>query len=380
MTTAVTWELLRGLAAFRAQNGCAISFYLDLHPSVSPTRAEVEVRVHALADEVERFESSSRAELTHQQREGLRDDAARLRAFFEEDFSREGCHGYVVFAAGPDGVWRPVPLSERVPDLARVGRALSLGPLIPLVGRDTGALVAFVGRERGDLYQLVSGRLELLAERFDEQPGRHDQGGWSQARYQRHIEKLVRDHLRETAALVARHVRQLGKPQLVIVSTDETRPQFEEVLSREAKDVILGWAAAEAHAGPAELLEVVEPLLEGRRAEEEARVVKRWSAEAGRSGRATTGWAQTLEAISDGRVELLLFQEALERTAWECPACGRLAVEGGSCPLDGSELEESGDGVDLAIHQTLARAGTVWAVRERADLEQAEGVGALLRY
>ena len=27
-------------------------------------------------------------------------------------------------------------------------------------------------------------------------PGRHSQGGWSQARYQRHIEHLVQQHLK----------------------------------------------------------------------------------------------------------------------------------------------------------------------------------------
>jgi peptide chain release factor subunit 1 len=373
----VTWDLLRDLAAFRAENGRAISLYVDLHPSVSPTRAELEIRVHALLDEIE---AASPAELTREQRQALRDDAARLRAFFEQNFSRDGCHGYVVFVSGLDGLWRPVPLSERVSDLARVGRALNLEPLVPLVGRGAGVLVAFVGRERGDLYQLVSGRLEPLAERFDEQPGRHDQGGWSQARYQRHIEKLVRDHLRKVAGLVDRYVRRLGRPHLVIVCTEETRPELEEALSREVKDVILGWTAAEAHAGPAELLEVVEPVIDDWRVEEETSVVERWSAEAGRDGRAAAGWASTLEAVTDGRVELLLFQEASEQTAWECPACGLLAVEAGACPLDGAGMEENRDGLDLAVHQTLAHGGAVYALRERGHLEQAEGIGALLRY
>jgi len=109
-------------------------------------------------------------------------------------------------------------------------------------------------------------------------------------------------------------------------------------------------------------------------------VVERWKEEAGRNGRAASGWARTLEAASDGRVELLFFQDGIDRPAWECPACGRVASEGGACPLDGTQMEQRNEGVDLAVHQTLAHGGTVCALRQRQDLEPVEGIGALLRF
>ena len=380
MAATVTWEGLRDLATFRAENGCAISMYLDLDPGESPTPDVVQSRVNALLDEVVRSETANRADLTHEQKRGLRDDVDRLREFFDTDFSREGSHGYAVYSAGLDNAWQPLPLSERVPDLVKVGRTFYLAPLVPLIGRGDGVLVAFVGRERGDLYRLRGGRLEELAKEFDEQPGRHDQGGWSQSRYQRHIEKLVQDHLKDVASTLDRLLRQLRRPRVVLVAGEEMRAELEEELSTEVRDAIIGWASADAHATPAQLLETVEPLLERWRAEQEASAVERWQEAAGRNGRAASGWAQTLEAASDGRVELLLFEDGADHTAWQCPACGRLAVEAGTCPLDGTQLEESRDGLDLAVHQTLAHGGTVWALRERQDLDPVEGIGAVLRY
>lgn len=380
MASTVTWNGLRDLARFRAQNGCAISLYLDLDPSVSPTVADAASRVNALIDEVERSEAARRPDLTHEQKQGLREDVGRLRRFFDHEFSREGARGFAVFCARLDNVWQPLPLSERVPDAVKVGNTFYLAPLVPLVGRGEGALVAVVGRERGHLYRLRAGRLDELVEQFDEQPGRHDQGGWSQSRFQRHIEKLVSEHLRDVADLLDRQVRRLRGPRVIVVASEETQAEFEEQLSHDVKDAIIGWTAAEAHATPPELLAAVEPVLQRWRAEQEARAVERWREEAGRNGRATGGWAQTLEAASDGRVELLLFHERANRTAWECPACGRLGSDGGTCPLDGTRMEESGEGLDLAVHQTLAHGGTVWALRERQDLDPVEGIGALLRY
>jgi peptide chain release factor subunit 1 len=380
MAATVTWEGLRELASFRAENGCAISFYVDLDPSVAPTPDVVQSHVNALLDEVVRSQMANRGELTHEQKQGLRNDVDRLREFFDSDFSREGSHGYAVYCAGLDNVWQPLPLSERVPDRAKVGSTFYLAPLVPLIGKGDGVLVAFVGRERGNLYRLRGGRLEELANEFDEQPGQHDQGGWSQGRFQRHIEKLVQDHLKDVAGTLERLLRQLRRPRVVILATEETRPELEEQLSNDVKEAIIGWASAEAHATPAQLLETVEPLLEQWRAEQEASAVERWQEAAGRNGRAASGWAQTFEAASDGRVELLLFHDGADHQAWQCPACGRLAAEPGTCPLDGTQMEESGDGLDLAVHQTLAHGGTVWALRQRQDLDPVEGIGAVLRY
>jgi peptide chain release factor subunit 1 len=376
----VTWDSLRDLAGFRAQNGCAISLYLDLDPSDTPTAATADTRVNALIDEIERSEAARRPELTHEQKEGLRKDVQRLREYFEQEFDRDGTHGLAVFCASLDNLWEPLPLSASVPDLLKVNRGLYLAPLVSLVGRGEGALVVFVGRERGDLLRLRAGRLEEIVELTDDTPGRHDQGGWSQARYQRHIEKLVHDHLKEVAAKVDGQIRRLRGPKLIVVASEETRPEFEDVLSHDARKAIVGWTTAEAHATPADLLELVEPLLESWRGEQETKAVERWKEEAGRNARASSGWGPTLEAASDGRVDLLLFQEGADHEAWECPACGRVAIEGGACPLDGTQMERRDEGLDLAVHQTLAHGGTVWAVSQRQDLEPVEGVGALLRF
>jgi peptide chain release factor subunit 1 len=380
VASTVTWDSLRDLAGFRAQNGCAISLFLDLDPSDTPTAAAADTRVNALIDEIERSEAARRPELTHEQKEGLRNDVQRLREYFEQEFDRDGTLGLAVFCASLDNLWEPLPLSTSVPDLLKVNRGLYLAPLVSLVGRGEGALVVFVGRERGDLLRLRAGRLEEIVEQTDDTPGRHDQGGWSQARYQRHIEKLVRDHLKEVAERVDECMRRLRGPRLIVVASEETRAEFEDVLSNEARKAIIGWTTAEAHATPADLLELVEPLLESWRGEQETKAIERWKEEAGRGARASSGWGPTLEAASDGRVDVLLFQEGVDHEAWECPACGRVGIEGGACPLDGTQMEHRDDGLDLAVHQTLAHGGTVWAIRQHQDLEPVEGIGALLRF
>ncbi len=261
------------------------------------------------------------------------------------------------------------------------GSQLYLAPLVRLVGRGDGALVAYVGRERGDVYRLRGGRLVALADESTEVPGRHDQGGRSQARYERHIETIVDRHLREVADALDESVRRLRGIRVVLVGSEDTRSGFEELLSTEVRSCLVGWASAEAHAEPPQLLAAAEPVLEEWRAGHEERLLGRWREEAAKSGRAATGWEETLEAASDGRVELLLVQDGVDESAYQCPACGRARMAGGRCALDGTTMERLEAGLDVAVHQTLKHGGTVEVIGEaRRALEPVGGVAALLRF
>src|SRR3989440_2987222 len=373
MAGTVTWPRLRELAAFRTENGCAISLYLNLDPSDVPTPGDAQTRMNALLTEAGK---TDRSDLTHDARRGLTADFDRIARWFDDDFERDGAQGLAVFAASLDNFWDTLSLPEPVPDGVRVGRDFYLSPLVPVIARTDGTIVAVVGREQGQIYRLRAGRLDPIVDQFEEQPGKHDQGGWSQARYQRHIEHLVQDHLKGVAEELDRSRRRLHSPKIVLVCSEETRSEFIDELSKEARDALVGWTQAEAHASPAELLHAVTPVLEQAEAKDEAEAIERWREEAGRNGRAASGWEQTLEAASDARVELLLFQEGSDRPAWRCPACGRAATSDGSCPLDGTRLERVEAGLDLAVHQTLAHGGAVRAIRHHEDLAPVEGIGA----
>ncbi|HKU56024.1 MAG TPA: Vms1/Ankzf1 family peptidyl-tRNA hydrolase [Gaiellaceae bacterium] len=381
MAGSITWEQLRELAAFRARHGCAASLYVGLDPSTVPTAGDLASHTRSLLARAERQLEEQRASLSHDERSALGRDLERIEAWFDDEFSREGVRGVAVFAAELDDLFLPLPLAWPVGDEARIAKQLYLAPLVRLVGTGDGALVAYVGRERGDVYRLRAGELVPLADETANVPGRHDQGGWSQSRYERHIETIVDRHLRDVADALDRSVRRFRDVRVVLAGPEETRSGFEGLLSAEARAALVGWVAAEAHVDAQGLLDVATPLLEEWRTGREERLLGRWREEAARNGRAATGWEETLQAASDGRVELLLVQEGADRPAHVCPACGRAQVTDGTCPLDGTTLQEADTGLDLAVHQTLTHGGTVEVIGEvHRDLEPVGGVAALLRF
>jgi peptide chain release factor subunit 1 len=376
MATAVTTDTLRGLAGFRAANGCAISIYIDLDPSATPTIPDVQTKFNAVLSEAEKAADAAPGK-GRDCRLAVREDIARIRDWWDDEFDRDGARGVAVFASSADGFFHALPLADGTGDSAHVGPSLHLAPLAGTLDRD-GALVAVVGRERGTIYRFEGGRLQEVADESEEQPGQHDQGGWSQGRYQRHIENLVQQHLKSVGGTLDEHARS-GGLRMVVVGPEELRGEFEAALSNEARAAVVGWATAEAHAGPSELLEVVRPLLDEARARADLEALARFEELHGRGERSATGWKQVLDAASDARVDVLLVEEGAQARAWECPQCGRASADGGDCPLDGTKLEERSDAVDLALHRVLAHGGSVVRVGAGA-LRDAKGIGALLRF
>src|SRR5678815_4536247 len=113
-TTTVSLDGLRELAGFRAQNGCAISLYVDLDPANSPTTRETTMRVHAMLDSAARSHGATRPDLAHEVKAGLKADFERLAQYFDGEFVRDGARGLAVFAAGPDNIWSVLALPWKV--------------------------------------------------------------------------------------------------------------------------------------------------------------------------------------------------------------------------------------------------------------------------
>jgi peptide chain release factor subunit 1 len=259
----ITWEQLRELAGFRTKQGCAVSLYLNLDPREVPTPADVETRANSLISETHRILDERKGSLGREQREALKADIERITNWFDDGLDRHGgVRGIAVFAAGLEGFWSTVRLPDPVPDDVRIAGELYQAPLARLVGRSDGVLVAAVGRERGHVFKLEGGQLVEIADETEDVPGRHDQGGWSQARYERHIDEIVERHWRRVAETLDHCVRTQHGARVVLIGADDMRSDFESILSNDVKGCLLGWTTAEAHADAPQLLEASRPVVE----------------------------------------------------------------------------------------------------------------------
>ena len=359
-----------------------ISLYMDLDPerfAIAPARAS---QIRSLVDEAGR-ELEAQEGLSHDERIALRSDIRRIDEFLTSPQAPfRGARALAVFCSSPAGLFEVVQLLRPTEARVSVGRSPYLEPLVAAL-QDRRWLVALVSRREG---RVLEGPAEGLAEQArleDFVRGRHDQGGWSQANYERSIEKDTEDHLRRVAEAVNRLWRTERFHRIAAGGPPEVVPRFEAHLAGDVRPHLIGERVAVDLSSANE--EQVRRAVAGLVAEDEKRserdALDRLQDGIGSGGRGAGGPYDTLVALNERRVQTLLLEPAMDRRGARCPQCGMLTVEANArCPADGSELEEVDHLREAAIEAALAQGADVFVVRHYPDLGPLQGIAALLRF
>ncbi len=121
-------------------------------------------------------------------------------------------------------------------------------------------------------------------------------------------------------------------------------------------------------------------LLHDANSERENRLVQTMITTQAKGGNATIGLDDTLQAISDKRVQTLIISDGLRIPGYVQEEAGFVVANLARSPLSDRELLEVADVVDSAVAYTLAQGGYVEVIADNPDLEAVGRIGAVLRY
>jgi peptide chain release factor subunit 1 len=373
-------EELRRLAEIRLDRPLVLSLYLNLDPAEFATPPARATAVRSLLDEAERrirdFE-----DLSHEERMALRDSLERAAALLQGELPSEGALAVAVFAAEPVALFEALKLPRPTGSRVAIRRSPLVAPLARLALRERWC-VTLVNRRDARVFRGAHEGLEEVEQVHDVVYGQHDRGGWSQARFQRGIEKEKDDHLKHTAEVLMKHFKQRPFERLIVGGPREVVADFESKLHPYLAERLAGRIDVDVeHSTPEQVLEAVQPRFEELEEHREAEALERL----GEPGRAATGLDDVLRVLNERRVETLVMDERFSADGTCCPTCGWLGPAGErTCPVDGTELEQlvGDDLIEAAVELTIQQSAEILAVRRRREelADRADGVAALLRF
>jgi len=293
--------------------------------------------------------------------------------------------GVVIYSSAPADLWEVVPLEVMVPSQVTVGPTPDVAVLETVVDEHPRMAVAILDGGDARIYSGEQGKAEEDAHSSVDLPGRHSQGGWSQARFQRHVEFHHTRHLKE----VGEKLESLfyGEPfdGLVLVGVEEATKAFESMLLDPLRQRVLGRLTASfKHDNDDEILDRARALREEDERANEAALVDRIRGLAEAGGQGALGIDETLAAVVEGRVDTLVVAEGVTREGSACLNCDYFAAARfEQCPVcSQSDVEELPDAVEHAIERALLSGGKVNVVFGSAAemLVSLGGIGAVLRY
>ena len=371
-------DTLRRLSSVRPDGAQVLSVYIDLDPTEFATPPARDTQVSSLLDDADR--RIREAELEHGERRALSEDLERLRGFLRRGLPAHGAHGLAVFCSGPAGLFEVVKLPERVDSAVVIDRGPWVEPLAGLAEHEE-LCVLLVNRRHARILRGTRKGLEEVEVVHDDVHGQHDQGGWSQPRYQRGIDEEVADHLRNAASSLFASFRRERFDRLLIGAPEELAPSMEQTLHPEVRARLGGRIAVDVeHSTPDRVLAAAAERLREADVAHERDALARLTEGVGRGDGGAAGLPDVLAALHERRVEILLYAEGFSAPGVACPRCGWLGVEAAGCPVDGTPLERRQNIVEDAVEAAVLQSAEALVVRHQEGLGPLGNIGAVLRF
>ncbi len=309
-----------------------------------------------------------------------RADLSKIEDYFSLDYDWQA-KGVAVFSSDGDGLWEVFTLPVPVQDGVFVGDRPYLQPLVTLMALYERYGIALVSREQARFFRLYMDEVMEFPGLESSIPGRHKQGGWAQARYQRHIDERAAQVLRSAAEAFVDLFERGEFDHVILAGTDENVSAFEELLPAGVRERVVGSFAADMTATTKDIKEEASRIAREFERERASRLVEEAITKAAKGKGATTGPDDTVNAVAQGRVQILLVQEGFHTPGRVCPNCGYMTIQPvNPCPYCFSDMKELPDIVSRAIEQTVKANGKVIVVQGDSKLKEAGSIAALLRY
>jgi len=361
------------LLHFDAGTSWVVSFYMGIGVYRAKKKAyELEAKditKRALGD----------AGLSGEARKDAEEDIHRIMNFLKMDFSGQA-KGLAAFSSKKAGLWQVYRLPVTMPDRCVIDHSPFVLPMLRIVDESRRFCVVVTDKAKARLFTVYLGEITERSDIFDVVPGWHKQGGWAQARFQRHIEDHVNRHLKHVADTIFEFHKAEGFGHLVIGGPPEIRARLFPILHSYLQRIVAGSFSVDVTSSADEILKTarrIEAEVDAKRSEEIVRALQGSS-----GGRlAVTGLSGTVKALNEGRVHTLVLVDGARVEGWVCGECGGVETVGaGKCEPCGRGLAKVDDVSEHLAVLAVERDAEVKYLMPGSGIESQGSVGAILRW
>ena len=379
-------DQLDRLAAFEPAPYPVVSLYLNTQPGQTG-RDQFHTFVR------KEFAARSRTYPTGSpDRESLDKDLERISQYLQTELN-PAANGVAVFACSAAELFEAVQLSAPIdqhwlyigdqPHLYPLARIESLFPRYAAVLADTNSARILV---------IAAGEVVAQQEVQGTKTRRTSQGGWSQARFQRHIENFHVQHAKEVVDALDRIVTREGITEIVTAGDEVILPLLREQMPKHLAEKVVEHVKLDLDAPLDQIIGTSLDAMKRAHGETEREKVETAIGAYRAGGLGVVGPEDTLEALLKGQVEELLISASVRelQPVGANAAARALASVKGVLPEPAVEATAAGEAAQVApetarladelITKATQTAARITFVEDPELLAAFGGVAAILRF
>jgi len=369
-----TQDHLQELLAYSANGTPIVSIYLDTDCSQQPAET-IKMQVKGMLRELNGANEQ---------------DAIIIERFLDHSYDWTK-PGLALFSCASSDFFKAYPVSVTFRNRLRVGRRPYVKPLAHLLDHYAYYGVILVDRVGARFFEYHLGELQLSEGVLGEDVRKLKKGSGSASvgtrggsrgvqGGSRHETEVAQRNMREAADAAAQFFANKPIRRLFLGGTTENVAQFRELLSKQLQSCVAGAFAIDMTAGEHEVRKQTLALLHEANIERERKLVQTMITTNAKGGNAIVGLDDTLQAVSEKRVQTLIISDGLRIPGYVYDQAGFVVANLARSPLSDRELLAVPDVIDSAVAYTMIQGGYVEVISGNPDLEAAGRIGALLRY
>ena len=370
-------NLLEKLARFEPTGFPFLSVYLDARVNENGQRT-VDVFVRNELSEAEKNYGEETSE-----RESFDRDSQKILEYIET--IRPTAQGAAIFAcAAADDFFQTVELDVPVEDnLFAITDRPYVFPLAHLRDLYPRYAVLQADTNQARIYVFGRGRTFTREEIQSTKTNRTEVGGWSQMRYQRHIDNFHKQHAKECIEELEKLMRDENISRLILSGNEAVIiPILRGEMSKEMDEKVIEVLSLPVTASEDELFEATQTVMQKHNSVEDMEKVEKLLEQNYDGGLGVVGVERTLEALQNGQVQELYLSASLNAIRYNRRKVAKV-LENYAPGADEDEIPDANDSeqiVDELVRQALASADDIRFIEDENLLKEHGGVGALLRY
>jgi peptide chain release factor subunit 1 len=324
------------------------------------------------------------------ERDSLDRDLERIATYLENDL-QPSANGVAIFACSAGEMFEAVQMTAPVDQhFLYIGDAPHLYPLARIESKYPRFAAVVADTNTARIMVFATGELVSQEELKGEKTRRSSQGGWSQARYQRHIGNFHLQHAKDVVDTLDRIVQQEEISEVLLAGDEAILPLLREQMPKHLLDKVVDEIRLDARAPVSDVLEATrESMARLNERTDKEKVEAALNGYRG-GGLGILGPEKTLTALVKGQVDELLLTANLDAIR-KVSKKAAMAVGPDSTLLEPAvETEAAGEAAgadpqvvrlaDEFVTRATQTGARVTFIEDPALLEAYGGVGALLRF
>ncbi|HEX8288216.1 MAG TPA: Vms1/Ankzf1 family peptidyl-tRNA hydrolase [Pyrinomonadaceae bacterium] len=383
-------KLVEKLAAFEPSGFPVVSLYLDATPNENG-RDEYRVWLRQeIADLSENYKDEESAAA-----QSFKSDIEKIQNFLETGIE-ESANGIAIFACTGADLFETVQLDVAFPNnrLFDFDRP-HIFPFVRVIEQNPKYAVLWSDTNKADIYIFggentmnVQTETKAKVEEIENDVTQGTKvGGWSQARYQRHIANFHLQHAKETVEELEKLMRDAKIEHLILCGDERTiMPILRPQLSKAVEESVIDTLNLNQYASENEIREKTHEVMAMYNAvKDKERVERMYDAAKAAAGLGTMGVEDTLAALSNGQVEELIISSSFNSIKYSPKKLKKVLKayapgDDNSASDELPDVKESRQVGDELLIRALNSAAKIVFIEDESLLKEANGVGAVLRY